>query len=117
LKGENLSSFSTEGLAQQPRVGIPDARIGRRRRVMVARDRINLGAVKSAAASPRSVEINDRSFFRHPGYAHTLIDALASGEVSLIVARRVCAIAAESEVRKVRKSRFSGGLCLIKLTE
>ena len=53
----------------------------------------------------------------HPGHAHALIDALASSEVSRIVARHVGAEAADGESRVERKSRLRGGPRLIKPTE
>ena len=53
----------------------------------------------------------------HPGHAHALIDALAPGEVSRIVARYVGAEAADGESRIERKPRLDRGPRLVKPTE
>src|SRR5437762_7523510 len=54
---------------------------------------------------------------RHPGHAHTLIDALAFGEKSRIVARCASAVASYGEVWVDRKSRLGGGPRLTHLSQ
>ena len=51
--------------------------------------------------------------FRHSGNAHTIIDALAFGEESRIVARCADAEAADGKVWLERKSRLRSGSRLI----
>ena len=53
----------------------------------------------------------------HPGHAHALTEALASSEVSRIVARHVGAEAGDGESRVERKPCLGRGPRLIKLTE
>ena len=63
------------------------------------------------------MEITARSPLWHPRFAHTLIHALASSEISWIVARHAGAEAADRKSRIKRKSRLRRGPRLFQPTE
>src|SRR5262245_35828646 len=80
-----------------------------------------VGCVASRRVLPRErfrpLDPKATSLLRHPGHAHTLIDALAFGEESRVVARCINSVAADGEARIECQRCLRGDPRLIQLTE